>query len=161
MKVKENMTRPVQYCAPETNLAAAAKEMWDSDCGILPVVNHEGEVEGVVTDRDICMAVATKNRVASEISVWETSAGQLYACSPEDYIHHAMKIMQECKVRRLPVMNENRVLQGMISLNDIILNVTGKKGKKVTDPTIEDVFQCLRAISEHRALVDRGALAGT
>ncbi len=77
MKVKGIMTEPVQYCAPESNLAAVAKEMWDSDCGVLPIVNHAGEVEGVITDRDICMAVATKGRVASDITVWETSSGKL------------------------------------------------------------------------------------
>lgn len=154
MKVKDIMTEPVQYCAPESNLAAVAKEMWDSDCGVLPIVNHAGEVEGVITDRDICMAVATKGRVASDITVWETSSGSLYACSPEDPIHHAMTLMQEHKVRRLPVLDDNRVLRGMISLNDIVLNVSGQKGKKVAEPTIEDVFQCFRAISEHRTLHD-------
>lgn len=60
MKVQDIMTRDVQCCGPGTNLAAAAKMMWDSDCGALPVLNVEGKVIGVITDRDVCMATATK-----------------------------------------------------------------------------------------------------
>ncbi len=56
MKVKDVMTSPVLFCAPETNLEAAAMIMWESDCGALPVVNHEQQVVGMITDRDICMA---------------------------------------------------------------------------------------------------------
>jgi len=68
MKVKDFMNSPVQCCGPDTNLAAAAGMMWDSDCGILPVVDREGKVIGLITDRDICMAVATKHRLASDIT---------------------------------------------------------------------------------------------
>ena len=70
MRVKEIMTSPVQYCAPENSLAVVALMMWNSDCGALPVVNHEGEVMDMITDRDICMAAATKNRRLMDMSVW-------------------------------------------------------------------------------------------
>lgn len=59
MKVREIMTTDVSSCQPETNLADAAKNMWGRDCGILPIVTGDGRVSGVITDRDICMAVAT------------------------------------------------------------------------------------------------------
>jgi CBS domain-containing protein len=65
MKVQDIMTQEVQCCGPDTNLAAAAKMMWDSDCGALPVVNIEGHLLGVITDRDICRAAATRNKPAS------------------------------------------------------------------------------------------------
>ena len=61
MKVQDIMTSDVQCCGPDTNLAAAAKMMWDSDCGALPVLNVQGQVMSMITDRDICMAAATKN----------------------------------------------------------------------------------------------------
>ncbi|MEW6544882.1 MAG: CBS domain-containing protein [Nitrospirota bacterium] len=65
MKVRDVMTSPVQYCAPETNPAEAATKMWDSDCGILPVVDSTGRVVGLITDRDICMAAATRRKPVS------------------------------------------------------------------------------------------------
>ena len=61
----------MQCCGPDTNLAAAAKMMWDSDCGVLPILNVQGQVLGVITDRDISMAASTKDRTPSAITVWE------------------------------------------------------------------------------------------
>jgi CBS domain-containing protein len=60
MKVREIMTSPVQACMPETDLATVVSMMWARDCGIIPVVNPDQHVIGVLTDRDICMAVATR-----------------------------------------------------------------------------------------------------
>ncbi len=82
MKVKDVMMSPGQPCSPETNLASAAVQMWESACGVLPVINREGKVIGMVTDRDICMAAATKHRIASDSTVWETISGSLCTCSP-------------------------------------------------------------------------------
>ncbi len=82
MKVKDVMTSPVLFCAPETNLAAAAMIMWESDCGALPVVSHETKVVGMITDRDICMAAATKHRLASDIAVGRWPPGQCMPALP-------------------------------------------------------------------------------
>ena len=71
MKVKEIMTANSKACTTNTNLAEAASFMWDYDCGILPVVADKGRVVGLITDRDICIAGATKNRNLANISVEE------------------------------------------------------------------------------------------
>ncbi len=71
MKVQDVMTSEVKSCRPETNMAEAAVIMLDYDCGALPVVNNENKVIGMITDRDIAIAAATKGRLASEISVSE------------------------------------------------------------------------------------------
>ena len=68
MKVKDLMTREPRTCSPDTTLAAAAHLMWDGDCGILPVVD-DGELVGVVTDRDMYIALATQNARASHLRV--------------------------------------------------------------------------------------------
>ncbi len=66
MKVQSIMTRDVEACTAETNLADAAMIMWRNDCGVVPVVEEpDRRVIGLITDRDICMAVATKDRRAS------------------------------------------------------------------------------------------------
>lgn len=153
MKVQDIMTRDVQCCGPDTNLAVGGKMMWDSDCGVLPVLNVEGKVLGVITDRDICMAVATRNKLASEITVWETVSGKACTCRDTDDIHTALDIMKREKVRRLPVVDEDGVLQGMLSMNDLVLNAEETKWKKRPDLSYGDVMHTLKAISEHRVLV--------
>ncbi len=153
MKVRDIMTSPVQSCTADTNLAAAAGQMWDSDCGFLPVIDHAGKVIGAITDRDICIAVATKGRAARDVSVWETISGKLYACSPEDDVHEALKVMAANRVRRLPVVDEDGTLLGVLALNDLILAAQpGKKGGP-SALSFDDVMNTLRAISAHRVLM--------
>ena len=66
--VRYLMSTPVATCRPDSDLAAVAKLMWDYDCGVVPVVDAAGMVAGVVTDRDICMAVATRRLLPEHIS---------------------------------------------------------------------------------------------
>jgi CBS-domain-containing membrane protein len=152
MKVRDLMTSDVQYCGPDSNLAAAAKMMWDSDCGALPVLSREGRVIGVLTDRDICMAAATKNRPPSELTAWETISGKAYTCQPSDDIHTALALMQRERVRRLPVVDDDGVLQGIIAMNDCVLKAEPTTGKKAPDLSYEDVVLTLKGISAHRVL---------
>ncbi len=153
MKIKELMTSPVQTCEPATNLAAAAAMMWDSDCGALPVVDHDGKAIGVITDRDICMAVATKRRVASELTVWETITGKVHTCTADDEAKDALHLMQRERVRRLPVVDQNGVLQGMVAMNDFVLHAEEPKGKREPELSYHDVMEAMKAISAHRILV--------
>ena len=153
MKVKEIMTSPVQYCSAGTNLAAAAMEMWDSDCGILPVINAEGKLVGMITDRDICMAAATKHRDIADICVWETIGGNVYTCTPDQDVKTALETMAKHHVRRLPVVDQAGVLQGMISMNDIVLTAEEAIGERPPDLSYGDVMKTLKAISSHRVLV--------
>lgn len=153
MKIQDIMTSDVQCCGPDMNLAAAAKMMWNSDCGALPVLNVQGQVLGVITDRDICMAAATKNRPASDITVWETVSGKAHTCHLSDDVHAAMDIMKREKIRRLPVVDQDGVLQGIVSLNDFVLLAGEAKGGKAPALSYEDVARTMKAISAHRVLV--------
>jgi CBS domain-containing protein len=122
MKVQEVMTQDVKSCRPETNLAEAATILWDNDCGLLPVVDEAGKVVGVISDRDICMAVATKGRLASEITVQEVfNTRPVYSCTLDDQLPGALRIMQQHQVRRLPIVDRAGTLQGILSINDVIL----------------------------------------
>jgi CBS domain-containing protein len=131
-------------------LAEAAKLMWDYDCGVLPVVNNSERVIGMITDRDIAIAGATKGRPASEIRVSEVISGKLYSCSLEEDIKAALKTMQHEKVRRLPVVNQDGLLQGILSMNDVVLRAEEAKGKYVPALSYEDVVSAYKAICEHR-----------
>jgi CBS domain-containing protein len=153
MNVQAIMTRDVQCCGPDTNLASAAKLMWDTDCGVLPVVNPGRQVVGMITDRDICMACATKNRAPSELTVRDAVSGKTYRCQVSDDVHTVMDIMKREQVRRLPVVDEGGVLQGLISINDFILLAGETKAGKAPAITCEDVAMALKGISTHRIVV--------
>jgi CBS domain-containing protein len=146
MKVQNIMTTNVASCSPDTNLAAAAGLLWDHDCGSMPVVDGEGKVVGMVTDRDLCMALATKSRPASEIPVREAITGAVHACHPNDDVKSAIKTMQSEKVLRLPVVDVDGRLQGIISMNDIMIQTeSGKSGL-----SCEEVLSARNVIGEHR-----------
>jgi CBS-domain-containing membrane protein len=150
MKVQDIMIRDVHTCRPETNLTMAAMQMWDGDFGVLPVLANGGTVVGMITDRDICMAAATKRRDPSTIRVEEVITGQVYGCSPDTDIHEALKIMQQRKVRRLSIMNaDDGKLAGILSLNDIALKAQAE-GK--AELSAQDVENTLKAICAHPVL---------
>ncbi len=132
MKVKEVMTADVRTCRPESNLAEAVKEMWEADCGVLPVVSTDGRVIGVITDRDICVAVATKGRTADRIAVREVILERVvHTCLAGDDTTDALKTMQTYRVRRLPVIDAQGHVQGIVSLNDIVTHAGAATSTKI------------------------------
>jgi len=149
MKVKEIMTVNPKACTTTTNLAEAASFMWDYDCGILPVVAEGGRVVGLITDRDICIGGATKNRNLSNIVVEEIMSGKVYSCAPEDDVRKALETMQQSKMRRLPVVAPDGTLEGVLSISDITLNAKETTGNKVPEISFRDVVQTYKAICAH------------
>ena len=147
MKVKEVMTPDAKAAWITESLADAAKTMWENDCGILPIIKEGRKVVGMITDRDICMAVAKRDRKPSAISIEEVLNRIVFAAEAEEDIEQALQTMREHKVRRLPVLNLEGELQGIVSMNDIVLRAKGN-GKK---PQIDygDVVKTYQAICEH------------
>ncbi len=148
MKVQNIMTSDVEACGPESDLAAAAAIMWRKDCGSVPVVDAEGRIVGMITDRDICMAVSTRNRLATDLRVSEVMSGKVYACAPDDNIRDAMETMQSSQLRRLPVVDADGILRGILSINDVVLHSRRGKGKKHVSH--HDAMETIKALSEHR-----------
>lgn len=149
MKVQDVMTENVKFCKPDTNLAEATAIMWEQDCGALPVVDGE-ETVGMITDRDIAIAVGTKHRPAWAIPVSDAMSKELYSVSPDDDIHTALKLMRKDRVRRLPVLSTKGALEGILCLNDIALHAEHPNGEKTPKLKYEDVISTLKAICEHR-----------
>lgn len=147
MKVKEVMTPDVKSICITQTLAEAAKEMWDNDCGALPVVK-EHKVVGMLTDRDICMAGAMRDRSLAQISVEEIMHEHVHVAKLDENIEKALATMRDYKVRRLPVLNAEGELAGIVSMNDIVLKAKPTNGKK---PPIEyvDVVKTYQAICAH------------
>lgn len=152
MKVREMMCTSVESCTPDTDLASAAMIMWRNDCGIVPVVAPETrKLEGVVTDRDICMAVATTGRRPNDRSVGEVMARELATIESDDDVQQALDIMEREHVRRLPVVDDAGNLAGMLSINDLVLATGRGRGRARAPLLAEDVMVSLRGICAHRA----------
>jgi signal-transduction protein with cAMP-binding, CBS, and nucleotidyltransferase domain len=120
MKVRDVMTQQITICRTETNLAAATALMWDNNCGALLALTDSGELAGIVTDRDICIALGTRNARASELTVRDVVGTSSLTCQSSDDILTALLIMQQAKLKFLPVVNDAGVLEGMLSVGDIV-----------------------------------------
>jgi len=143
MKVKDVMTKEPKTCTPDMTVAEAAHLMWEGDCGILPVTD-DGELVGVVTDRDMYIALATRDARASQLRVGAVANTNVITCEPEDDIHEALAKMKELRVRRLPVVGFGRTVVGILSMNDIVL--TAGPNKAVRN---QAVIATLQAICGH------------
>lgn len=119
MKVREIMSRKVHTCHPEQPLWEAARIMWDEDVGALPVVDRDGHVVGMITDRDICMhAYTTGNRLGDDTVAAAMAGKELVSASPDEDVADAERDMGLQQVRRVPVI-ERGVLAGVLSVTDI------------------------------------------
>jgi len=153
MKVKELMTSDVKSCGPETNLAAAAKIMWEDDCGAVPVTDDIGHVIGVIIDCDICIAGATRARAEGEIPVQDVISKVVYTCAASDDVRQALETMRLRKVRRLPVVDQSGRLTGIVSVHDIALEARSKKGLDIAPEAVLDTFIAITAPAVPAVLV--------
>jgi len=142
MRVLELMQKDVKACKASDNVNIAAKLMWDHACGTLPVLDKEGKVAGMITDRDICMAAYTQGKRLQEIPVASCMSKAVFACKPTDELGAAEKLMQTKKIRRLPVVDEKGKLVGLLSLDDLArgVNGNGKAQPRVTEREIAETF---------------------
>lgn len=157
MKVRDLMVRDVKCCATYSTLNSAAQTMWENDVGCVPIV-EDGRVVGMLTDRDICMASYIQGVSLKEAPVTSAMSKQVFSCKPEEDIAAAERLMREKQVRRLPVIDAEGRLAGIISLNDIAREasreVEMKKEREVSDAEIARV---MAAVCAPRHLVIQAA----
>jgi len=146
MKVRDVMTKSAVCCKPETNIGAAVELLWTHNCGMLPVVNNEGNLIGVITDRDICIAMGTRNRLPGDLTVREVAVTTVASCRADDEIHSAMRNMAEHHVRRLPVVDDRNVPVGVLSMDDIVVHGDMKKWEGGCELYSEEIVRCLKRI---------------
>jgi CBS domain-containing protein len=138
MKVSEIMTSDVGSCGPRTNAAAIAEICWNRSCGAVPVVDETNKVLGMVTDRDLFIALATRNRRASDLVAGEVMSKDVTTCSPDDDVMQALSQMHSRKVRRIPVVDRNKTLVGILSLANVV-RVSGN-GSGIPQPAVMSVL---------------------
>jgi len=149
MNVEAIMTKEVKCCTSDATLARAAQLMWEKDCGCMPVCDREGRVIGMITDRDICMSAWTKGRALQELRVDGAMARAVVSCRAQDPVTIAETKMQEHQLHRLPVLDENGRLLGIVSLADIVRSASDGHGRHSADT--EDVVRTLAAVCRPRA----------
>jgi CBS domain-containing protein len=147
MKVVDVMMGTPYHCRPETNLGSATEMMWTGNCGFLPVVGHDEKVVGIITDRDICVALGTRGRPSGEVTVAEVMTSNVHSCAPQDEIHKALRAMREGHVRRLPVISKEGRLVGVISMDDVLLRAEAPSLGKNPELSSEEIVKTYRAIN--------------
>jgi CBS domain-containing protein len=146
------MTTDVTSVASDQSLDAAAQLMWDRDCGAIPVREAgSSNVIGMVTDRDICMATWSKGEAPARIRVADAMSSRLFSCSPNDSIATAESLMRANKIRRVPVVDAEGRLAGIVSLADIAKRVGGAPFRGDPDLAPEQFAHTIAAICEERA----------
>jgi CBS domain-containing protein len=150
MNVSQLMNRSVETCGPDESLADAARRMWNSDIGCLAVVDGEGNVLGMVTDRDVCMAALMEGRPLHDIAVSRAMSKEVHCCAPSDSLIAAEEQMRSRQVRRLPVLDAAGQLVGMVSLNDLAREAERHVGRKGRAVSAEEITVTLAAVSRSR-----------
>lgn len=144
MNVKDVMTREVRSVRTTDRLDAAARVMWEHDCGLCPVVDASNVLVGVVTDRDLCMASYTQGRALGELPVGAVMARGLRTCKPDDSLVQALGVLQQAQVHRLPVVDARGALVGVLSVSDLARCAQVR-------PTVLDGAAVLKTIAQIRA----------
>lgn len=154
MQLKDIMTKNVKCCSADNTLEEVAGIMWNDDVGIVPVVDSDNRLCGVITDRDIAMAAILKHRPVWEISAREMIGGHAYqVCHAEDDVHEALRVMDESRVRRIPIVDDKSHVLGIVGLKDLANHAVAQKGpRKSSQLTADEFTDTFRHISKPNEL---------
>ena len=121
MRAPDLMSSPTLTCHVNDPLNVAAQKMWDADVGALPVVNDEGKVTAMITDRDICMAAFTQGRSLDAILVNSAMSKHVWSATPDSTLFEIEQLMTKHQVRRIPIVDEQGKPVGIVSINDFAI----------------------------------------
>jgi len=120
MLVAELATPNVQTCARTESVARAARIMWDNDCGCVPVLDEQGIVVGMITDRDICMAAYMQRKPLTEITVDSAASHGVVTVRGTDAVDSAEAVMRKHRIRRVPVVDARGKPTGILAMSDLV-----------------------------------------
>jgi CBS-domain-containing membrane protein len=121
MRIHEVMSSPAHTCRPQDSLESAARMLWEHDCGMLPVVDRHGKVTAAITDRDICMGALTRGQRLADLRVADSMSRRVVTCTMDEDAAVAAQRMAEHQLHRMPVLDTQGMLRGVVSLNDLAL----------------------------------------
>ena len=124
-KVHEVMTDRPRCVTPETPVSEAARLMKSDDVGSLPILEDD-KLTGIVTDRDIVVQAIAEQKDPRGMPVREVASGEVVTIGPEEDLSEALKLMASYQVRRLPVVDEENRLVGIVTQADVAREVKDK-----------------------------------
>ncbi|MDQ3035649.1 MAG: CBS domain-containing protein [Myxococcota bacterium] len=156
MRVHEIMTSAPTTVTPEDTLYTAARAMWSHGVGVLPVVDGEGRVTGMITDRDICMSAMIQEERLEKIEVATAMSPIVHAVRADDTVRSAEILMKRHQVRRLPVLNQGGTLLGIVSIDDLAVAAVVRAPEHLPGLSADDIATTLAAVAAPRALETQG-----
>ncbi len=139
MQVNQVMHSGVTWVEPDVPLTEVAEKMRDDDIGAIPVGNND-KLIGMVTDRDIVCRGFTNGRDFDSLTAGDVMTDNIVYCKSDEEIEDAIHLMEDKQLRRLPVIDENKRMVGMLSLGDISHKVSREQSGEV-----------IQAVSAHHA----------
>jgi len=134
MQVREVMTETPVSCPPDAPLADVARMMAEHDCGEIPVVDGHGRRPvGVITDRDITLRAVAKGRNPAELTARDCMTSPVFTVKPDDSIEDCCQLMESHQVRRVPVVDKDGSLCGIVSQADVALRANGRVDEVVKE----------------------------
>lgn len=149
MKIRDIMVSNVETAEPDDTLDEIAMMMREQDVGAIPVV-EDGELIGIVTDRDIVVRCIAEGKDPTDVAADEVISSDIHTVQPDDDLENARRIMAKYQIRRLPVL-ENGSLVGMVSLGDLAV----KADEEETADTLEDISEGVRSSNQSPARTAR------
>jgi CBS domain-containing protein len=146
MHINEVMTHPVVTCPVDSSADMPARLMWEFDCGVIPLVDGEGRLAGIITDRDLCMAAYTQNKPLAQIQTSSAMAKDIVRCHQDDSIETVESLMRDNQVRRLPVVDAEGRPVGLFAMNDLA-RLAGRAKKSGVD---RELVRTLAAVCRPR-----------
>ena len=147
MKVSEVMHRDIGCCQLGESMDRAAQVMWERDCGCVPIADRDNKIQGMITDRDIAMAAYTNGNALGALTVDRAMSVNTQCCHTEDSLEDALESMSKGQVHRLPVVDEEDHVLGILSLADVLQSMGREKAKsrrKLTDNVLEVLVEVTR-----------------
>jgi CBS domain-containing protein len=131
MNVQALMNPNVKSAGTGASVADVVVIMQANDIGAVPIVDAENKVVGIITDRDICLALGLRRLPAAGIPITDMMSKRVHACGPEEEVSAALETMKNRKVRRLPVVDGEGRLVGILSMDDVVLHAEARKAERI------------------------------
>jgi CBS domain-containing protein len=159
MNVEQCMTKSPRVCFEGDSLESAARIMWDNDCGSVPIVDGSSRLVGIITDRDLCMASYTQGAPLHAIRLSSAMAKKVFSCGPKDTVESVARTMSTHRIRRVPVVDAQRRVIGIVSLGDLARGATKSTARSSVGATLASISAPRAVTAGERLLAAQPALA--
>ena len=140
MQIREIMTQGAEVIYTDDTAQEAAAKMRELDVGALPVCDGDS-IQGVVTDRDMAIRLVAEGRDPARTKVTDIMTPGVSYCFDDQAVEEAVMLMEAQQIRRLPILNRDKQLVGMLSLGDLALRTEGTEDEDLADEALKDISE--------------------